>query len=327
MIAVGAIAALAVVAWVVLLLSPASDHPMPSATSNTQQGSPRTVPGTANTVPSWAETAGRAVVELRVGTTHGDVTLFGVAVAEGGAVVTVDEPLRGALWIDMVGSDGRLQRASIAATDGGSDLALVDVPVDVPIAPFSDDAGLNAGAASLVLDLVPFGTAGPVLHSSAATVTSVAQPIQSGPARGLAGITAHLANSGAPGEPLLNSAGAVVGILCNPSTATFLPTSLVLAVADDLRSKGRISHGVLGIEGTNATGGIGAVVETVSARGAAAGRLHHGEVIVAVNNQPVRTMAELLTRLYALAPGTGVALSVDNGTQKSTVDATLGTAS
>ncbi len=110
MVAVGAVAVMALVAWVVLLLSPASDHPMPSATSNTQQGSP-TIPGTGDTVPSAAEAAGKAVVELQAGTTHGDVTLFGVAVAEGGAVVTTAEPLRGAQWIDMVGSDGRLQRA------------------------------------------------------------------------------------------------------------------------------------------------------------------------------------------------------------------------
>jgi S1-C subfamily serine protease len=327
MVAVGAVAVMAVVAWVVLLLSPASDHPMPSATSDTQQGSPRTVPGSGNTVPGWAAPAGRSMVELQAGTTNGVVTLFGIAVAEGGVVVTTAEPLRGAQWIDMVGADGKLQRASIAATDGDSDLALVDVPVDVPIAPFSDDASLTAGTATLVLDLVPYKNSGPVLHSTAAVVTSVAQAIESGPARGLAGITAHVANSGAPGQPLLNDAGSVVGLLCNPSTATFLPTALVVAVADDLRSKGRVPHGVLGIQGTTATGGPGAMVETVSAKGPAAGRLHHGEVIVAVNNQPVRTMAELLTRLYALAPGTGVELSVENGTQKNTVSTTLASGS
>jgi S1-C subfamily serine protease len=327
MVAVGVVAVMAVVAWVVLLLSPASDHPMPSATSDTQQGSPRTVPGTGNTVPGWAAPAGRSIVELQAGTTHGVVTLFGTAVAEGGVVVTTAEPLRGAQWIDMVGADGQLQRASIEATDGDSDIALVNVPVDVPIAPFSDDANLAAGTASLVLDLTPYKNAGPVLHSSAAMVTSVAQAIESGPARGLAGITVHMATSGAPGQPLLNEAGAVIGMLCNPSTATFLPTSLVVAVADDLRSKGRISHGILGIQGSNAPGGPGAIVQSVTAKGPAAGRLHHGEVIVAIDSQPVRTMAELLTRLYALAPGTGVELSVENGTQKNTVSTTLAAAS
>ncbi len=197
------------------------------------------------------------------------------------------------------------------------------MPVDVPIAPFSDDGSLTSGAPSLVLGLVPYGGAGIALHSSAATVTSVATAIESGPAQGLAGITAHMSASGTPGEPLLNEAGSVVGILCNPATSTFLPSALVLAVADELRSSGRVSRGFLGIEGTNASAG-GATVETVSAHGPAAGRLHHGEVIVGIDGQPVRSMAELLSRLYALAPGSSVELSVENGTQKSTVSATLG---
>jgi S1-C subfamily serine protease len=323
MVAIGAVAVMALVAWVVLLLSPASDHPMPSATSNTSPGSPRTVPGTGTTVPPAADDASEAIVELRAGTTHGDVTLFGIAVAEGGVVVTAAEPLQGAVWVDMVGSNGRLQRASVAATDRGSDIALVDVPVDLPVAPFTDDGSLNPGAAALTLSLVPSGGAGIALDSSAATVTSVAAAIENGPARGLAGITAHVVGSGTPGEPLLDDAGDVVGILCNPENATFLPSAFVLAVADELRSSGHVSRGFLGIEGTNALGGPGAVVETVSSNGPLAGRLHHGEVIVAVDGQPVRSMAELSSRLYTLAPGTGVQLSIDNGTQKSTVSATL----
>ncbi len=285
MVAVGAVAAMAVVAWVVLLLSPASDHPMPSATSDTQDSAPRTLPGAGNAVPSAADAAGRAIVELRAGTTHGDVTLFGIAVAEGGVVVTTGDLLRGALWVDMVGSGGRLQRATMGATDSGSDLALVDVPVDLPVAPFSDDGSLGPGTTSLTLGLVPDG-AGLALHSNPTTVTSVAAPISTGPARGLGGITASVAASDTPGEPLLDKAGAVVGILCDPATATFLPSALVLAVADDLRSHGRVPRGFLGIEGTNATAGSGAVVETVSANGPAAGRLGHGEVIVAVDGQP-----------------------------------------
>jgi S1-C subfamily serine protease len=323
MVAIGVVAVMAVVAWVVLLLSPASDHPMPSATSNTAPGSPRTAPGTGTTVPTAADAVGKAIVELRAGTTHGDVTLFGIAVAEGGVVVTAAEPLRGAVWIDMVGSDGRLQRASIAATDGGSDVALVDVPVDVPVAAFSDDSSLAPGTPALTLGFVPYGSAGIALRSYGATVASVAGAIESGPARGLAGITAHVVGSGTPGEPLLDDAGHVVGVLCNPATATFLPGAFVLSVADDLRSNGRVSRGILGVEGANALAGPGAVVETVSAHGPLAGRLRHGEVIVAIDGQPVRSMAELSSRLYTLAPGTGVQLSVENGTQRSTVSATL----
>ena len=40
------------------------------------------------------------------------------------------------------------------------------------------------------------------------------------------------------------------------------------------------------------------------------GHLRPGEVITAVNEQPVRTFAELRSRLYVLQPGTPVTLTV-----------------
>ena len=62
---------------------------------------------------------------------------------------------------------------SVLVLDANTGTPLVDVPVDVPVAPFSDDANLSAGAPSLTLGLVPDGS-DLALHSSAATVTSVA---------------------------------------------------------------------------------------------------------------------------------------------------------
>ena len=55
----------------------------------------------------------------------------------------------------------------------------------------------------------------------------------------------------AAGDPLLNATGDVVGILYDPSPGTsspgtFLPSQLVVGVADDLRSKDRVVHGWLG---------------------------------------------------------------------------------
>jgi S1-C subfamily serine protease len=66
------------------------------------------------------------------------------------------------------------------------------------------------------------------------------------------------------------------------------------------------------------------MVETVDATGPAARLLRAGEVIVAVDALPVRTMAELRARLYVLAPGTTVAVSVQDGGDTRVVDVTLG---
>jgi len=102
--------------------------------------------------------------------------------------------------------------------------------------------------------------------------------------------------------------------------------TLVLGVADDLRSDSRVVQGWLGVSGTDAPGG-GAVVEAVVADGPAAGHLHAGDVIAAVDTVPVQTMAELRARLYVLDPGTTVALSVHNGGAIRVVDVTLSSSS
>ena len=142
------------------------------------------------------------------------------------------------------------------------------------------------------------------------------------------------------GEPLLDSAGQVLGILYDPelagsttssnsprttsstaaSTATttaslltatsYLPTQLVLGVAGDIRAGTNAHHGWLGVTGTDQPAGGGATVAVVDPASPASGRLAPGEVVVGVNGTPVHTMAELRARLYVLPPGTSVALTV-----------------
>ena len=97
------------------------------------------------------------MVELQAATTHGTVTLIGVAVAEGGMVVTTADLLGGVQRIDMVGPGGKLEQASVVGTDATSNVALVNVPADVPVAPFSDDGALGGGAPDTALSYVPAG--------------------------------------------------------------------------------------------------------------------------------------------------------------------------
>jgi S1-C subfamily serine protease len=128
-----------------------------------------------------------------------------------------------------------------------------------------------------------------------------------------------------PGDPLLNQQGAVIGIYYGGAASpTFLPSQLVLGVADDLRSTGRVSHGWLGVTGTTAPGSGGARVGALMAGSPATGVLHPGDVVVAIGAEPVRSMADLRARLYVLAPDSTVGLSVDDGSGVHVVDVTLG---
>jgi S1-C subfamily serine protease len=245
------------------------------------------------------------------------VNLIGVAVAEGGLVVTTADLLTGLRQINLVGPAGKLERATVVGMDGPSDVALVNVPEDVPVAPFADDAGVNNGSPDVLLSYVPSGGSNDALHATAGTVASVGTGVNAGQASGMALITSSPgADVAAEGDPLLSPSGDVIGILCCPGAqsaapSTFLPSQLVVGVADDLRSGNKVVHGWLGVEGSDQPGGAGAKVVTVQANSPAAhGGLQTGQVIVAVNSKPVRTMAELRARLYVLAPGAPVALAV-----------------
>ncbi len=208
----------------------------------------------------------------------------------------------------MVGPGGKLEPASVVAIDSASDVALVSVPVDLPVAPFADDTSLSGGAPDLTLSFVPAGGTTIALHCTPGAVTGTGTAIASGPAGGMPSIgSSPTAPSVAAGDPLLNANGAVVGILYTASAltaspATFLPSQLVVGVASDLRSRNRVVHGWLGVSGADAPGGVGATVVQVQSGSPAANRLQVGQVIVAVNAVPVRTMAELRARLYVLPP-------------------------
>jgi S1-C subfamily serine protease len=151
------------------------------------------------------------------------------------------------------------------------------------------------------------------------SVTAVATDIASGPGDGMAAIVSSPAlGTSATGDPLLDAGGSIVGILCDPqapgasttAAAAFLPTQLVVGVADEIRSGSRVVPGWLGVKGSDAAGGTGAKVDGTYASSPAATHLQAGEVIVAVNAQPVRTFAELRSRLYVEPPGSTVNLSV-----------------
>ncbi|HEY5385014.1 MAG TPA: trypsin-like peptidase domain-containing protein [Acidimicrobiales bacterium] len=333
MVLVGVGAVMAVVAWVIVLLSPASEHPLESAPQDTAANSPlTTLAGVQNALPAAADAVGHSMVELQATTTHGTVLLVGVAVAEGGLVATTADLLAGLRHLDVVGPGGALQAASVVAMDKASDVALVNVPEDLPVAPFADDTDLHGGDADMALTFVPAGGHAIALHCTPGAVTTVGAAIASGPATTMPSITSSPATPAVmAGEPLLNAHGSVLGILYNadPATspATFLPSDLVVGVADDLRSQDRVVHGWLGVQGTDAPGGAGAKVAQVQSGGPASGRLQVGQLITAVNATPVRTMAEVRALLYVLPPGRPITVSVAQPAGTKVVDITLGTSS
>jgi S1-C subfamily serine protease len=329
MVLIGAAATVAAIAWALVLLSPPSDQPTTVPLSDNATGIPLTTLVQSQQVPVPADAAGHSMVQLRAVTSHGDVSLVGVAVAEGGLVATTANALSGLRSLWMIGTDGRQLRASLMGVDGSSDLALVSVPADLPVAPFADDATLTVGTTDMALSMVAPTTGHTMsLYCQVGSVTGIGQTIGSGWAKGMPAITSAIpatVPNEEPGDPLLNSQGDVIGLLYEPGTSsTYLPTELVLGVADDLRSTGRVSHGWLGVTGSTEAGSGGVQVSALMDGSPAAGRLSPGDVVVAMGATPIRSMADLWGRLYVLAPKATVELSVLEGATTREVDVTLG---
>jgi S1-C subfamily serine protease len=327
MILIGAAATLAAIAWAMVLISPASDTPTATTASDNAPDIPLTTLAVRSVqVPAPAEAASRSVVQLQAVTSHGIISLVGVAVAEGGLLATAADGLTGLHSLSMIGTDGRRLQASVLSIDPSSDVALISVPDDVPVAPFADDATLNGGSADMTLSMAALNNGTMALHCEAGSVTGIGTAIAAGPAKGMPGITSTAAATvdPEPGEPLLNRQGAVIGLLYQAgSPSTFLPTELVLGVADDLRSSQRVTHGWLGVQGTTPGSG-GAQVAQLMAGSPATGLLQPGDVVVAMGTTPIRSMADLRGRLYVLAPSSKIKLSVLQGATTRVVDVTLG---
>ena len=135
-------------------------------------------------------------------------------------------------------------------------------------------------------------------------------------------------NPGNSGGPLVDLQGRVVGIntaIASP-TGTYagygfaVPVNLAKRVADDLIRHGAVRRPKLGISITDVTpadvdvfrlsGARGTVVRAVPAGPARDAGIELGDVIVAVEGQPIQDTGDLMERIALRQPGESVALDV-----------------
>jgi S1-C subfamily serine protease len=330
---VGVGAVVVVIAGMVLLVNTGSDV----ATGNMAPGTVSTLAvfsGCCKALPTVALRTERSLVSLDISTEHGTDWGCGVAAAPGGWVVTTMNELSGARSITAVTASGARVHARVVATDPGSDVALVRVDDDLPPARFTDDRTMAAGRRVMVLALATEAAPRPraVAEWSHGTIEAVAAPVVGGDASGMAAIDA-VAPSMRPmaGEVLVGPRGQIAGILDSSGRGAtdgraevFLPAQLVIGVARDLALAYQVHHGWLNVLVHDAPAGEGgAEVAQVEPGGASAGALQPGDVILAVDGQPVRSMAELRSRIYVMVPGSVVSLRVQRAGRDRTVAVTL----
>ena len=298
-----------------------ADNPGGPATLAPLTGTPTTEPGVAptagrRTIAAVLSDVRDSTVAVSVATRTGTTVSTGLVVESGGMIVTTTAALAG-----PVDHRHRTERHPPAGLDGrggsGDRIAVVRISDDLPAASFDDDdppAGSMSTAMAMTADPRTHGAPVPVVYAGTVVAAGRSTATAGSAAFATTMIEAPLGHDDI-GCPLLDSSGAVSGILegtrqvGSTTLSVFLPAGLVYGVAQQLIMWGEVEHGWLGIKTGDSAAPAGAVTSTAVDTGSpVAGVMAPGDVITAIDGDPVHSNAELLTRLYAEAPGTAVTI-------------------
>jgi serine protease DegQ len=264
----------------------------------------------------------------------------GVIVSPQGYLLTNHHVIAGASEVEVRLADGREAVARVVGTDPETDIAVLKVELaGLPAITLGDSRGLQVGDAVLAIGH-PFNVG--------QTVTS---GIVSALGRTRLGLSTYenfiqtdaAINPGNSGGALVDARGALVGINSAIYSRTggsmgigfAVPIDLAREVMDSLVRDGRVVRGWIGIEPRELTPELvdsmqlatreGVLIAGVLQGGpAGAAGLRPGDVVVAVEGQPVDGTASLLRTVAALRPGSRVVLAVQRGKQRAEVPVTVG---
>jgi len=279
-----------------------------------------------------------STVALMVTTDHGTRVGTGVVAEAGGIVVALQPTVAGARSVTAIETDGSRQPATEVGSDPTTGIVVLRIADDLPAAAFTT-SDPTTGSLAVAMSEEARATGGtPTARLYAGTVLYAGIAVDTGHAVGLCGtaIAAPLAPDDF-GSPLVEPSGVVAGVLDSVSgsggsrTAVFLPAELVRDVTAQIVSHGSVDHGNLGAgvvdgpaAGTPGPGGGALVADVVTGGSAAQAGLEFGDRIVSVDGAPVRSVAELVTRLYADPPGTELPLTFVRGGAVRSTTAVLG---
>ncbi len=272
-------------------------------------------------------------------TWRGDRQGSGFFISADGYAVTNNHVVDGADKVEVTTDDGKIYKAKVIGTDARTDVALIKVEggSNFPFAKLSDGKPRIGDWVLAVGN--PFGLGGTV---TAGIVSASGRDIGNGPYDDFIQIDAPV-NKGNSGGPAFNTEGEVMGVntaIYSPSggsvgIAFSIPASTVKNVIAQLKDKGSVSRGWIGVQIQPVTPDIadslglkkaeGALVAEPQANGPAAkAGIESGDVITAVNGETVKDARELARTIGGLAPGNAVKLNVLHKGQDKVINLTLG---
>src|SRR5256714_5752193 len=263
----------------------------------------------------------------------------GFFISADGYAVTNNHVVDKAETVEVTTDEGKSYTAKVIGADPRTDVALIKVDGrnDFPYARFADHAPRIGDWVLAVGN--PFGLGGTV---TAGIVSARGRDIGAGPYDDFIQIDAPV-NKGNSGGPTFDIDGAVIGVntaIFSPSggsvgIAFAIPAETVKAVVSQLKDKGSVARGWIGVQIQPVTSDIadsrglkgtsGALVAEPQADGPAikAG-IQAGDVITAVNGVALKDARDLARTIGSMAPGASVKLTVLQKGQEKIITLTLG---
>ena len=333
-----------------------------STTTTSNQGtSPTVIQGSA-TAPDWtavAKAVSPSVVSIDVTTQQGSGAGSGVILDDSGHVLTNNHVVGDATGtgaINVTLADGRTYGATIVGTDPSTDLAVIKLtsaPSDLTPISLGDSSVLKVGDPVMAVGN-PLGLSGTVTTGIVSALnrpvsTSEASPSPDGQTSSDTVVTNAIQtsaaiNPGNSGGALVNAKGELIGI--NSSIASLgasqgsqsgnigigfaIPVQEAKTIADQLIKTGQAEHAFLGVSAKDTTvkdgsaQRAGAQVASVSdGTPAAQGGIKTGDVIIAVNGQPVDSSTALVAQIRAMSAGDKATVTLIRDGARQDVQVTL----
>jgi len=255
----------------------------------------------------------------------------GFIVDPSGIIVTNTHVVGHASRITVSLSEGRELPARVIGIDDLTDIAVIRVESSTPLptVPWGDSRRVEVGDWILAAGN-PFGVG---ISVTAGIVSARGRDIGAGPFDDFLQIDAPI-NPGNSGGPTFNMNGEVIAVntaIVSPTGGSVgigfaIPSEIAMRIVDDLRTKGRIERGWLGVSVQEAgPRGSGVAIAAVDRTGPAArAGLRPGDVVTAVNGQKVESTQSLIRAVAAITPGGSARLTVRRGSGTVEVPVTVG---
>ena len=263
----------------------------------------------------------------------------GFFISGDGYIVTNNHVIANSANIEVRTADGRTFQAKVVGTDSQTDLALIKITARDEFS-YVRLASAEPRIGDWVLPIGnPFGLGGTV---TAGIVSARGRDIGEGPYSEFIQIDAPV-NEGDSGGPTFNVRGEVVGVntlIYSPSggsvgVAFDVPAETVRLVVRELKEKGRVTRGWIGVQIQSVTWAIAEALGLETARGvlvaqiearspAETGGVEVGDIVTSVNGKDAADARDFAKTIAAIPPGTSAELGIVRNGQKTALAVRVG---